>query len=1355
MDFLMVATRSGKKGTLEIYPKFIIKKSSDLMVRGGDFYAVWLEDQNRWSTDEEDLIRLIDKELDAYAEKNKESFNSAVRVLHMWDSETGMIDAWHKYCQKQMRDSFHPLDEAIIFSNTPVTKDSYSSKSLQYPLKECETPAYERLISTLYDESERHKIEWAIGAIVTGDSKFIQKFLVFYGDPGTGKSTILNVIQQLFDGYYSTFDAKALGSSNNVFALEAFKTNPLVAIQHDGDLSHIEDNTRLNSLVSHEFMTVNEKFKSAYTTRFNSFLLMGTNKPVRISDAKSGLLRRLIDVTPSGRKLPGKEYHKIVKEIPFELPGIAYHCQQVYLDNPHAYDGYVPMNMLGASNDFYNFVSDSYFVFKKAQNVSLKTAWDMYKAYCEDSGVAYPYPKRAFKEELKNYFKDYKERFSDDNGERTRNMFIGFLYDKFGETESNKEESKDISSEPFTLLLNETESILDEFCNDCFAQYASSSGTPVKPWDRVTTKLSDINSHELHYVKLPENHIVIDFDIQDENGNKSLEKNLEAASKWPETYAELSKSGVGVHLHYIYDGDVKQLSRIFDDHIEIKVFTGKSSLRRKLTKCNNIPIRTIRSGLPLKGVKAMVDFEAIKNEKCLRSLIEKNLRKEIVGATKPSIDLIYKDLDNCYKAGMHYDVEDLRPAIIAFAANSTHQAQYCLQKVLEMKFHSEEPAPEIVQEEKPLVFFDIEVFPNLFLVMYKKRGKGEKKVSLFNPTPEQITSLMRFNLIGFNNRKYDNHLIYACHIGKTVPELYKLSHDLINKNFEGFREAYNISYTDIYDFASAGNKKSLKKLEIEMGIHHQELGLDWDTPVPEELWGKVEEYCGNDVDATEAAFDYLQADWTARKILADLAGMSVNSTTNQLTTKIIFGNDHHPQSQFNYRDLSKPVSGEQYEEYREKFGPDYKFRVFDENGIPQFRDFEPWEILPDGWSILPFFPGYTYAYNPEKKKYISTYLGQEIGEGGRVYSEPGMYSNVWDGDISSQHPHSIIAEVLFGPKFTKAFKQIVDGRVSIKHKAWSEIDEMLDGKLKPYIQKVINGEMTASDLANALKTAINSVYGLTSAKFDNPFRDRRNVDNIVAKRGALFMTLLKQQVEALGYKVCHIKTDSIKIPNADERIKEFIIKFGKEYGYSFETEAEFEKFCIVNDAVYVAKDTDGNWHATGKQFAVPYVFKTLFTKENVAFEDMCEAFEVKSALYLDMNENESSPFDNEYQKDGKHNYIFIGKVGQFCPVVDGAGGGWLLREGKDPKTGEKKYDNATGATGFRWMESEMVKTLGKQDKINREFYKKLVDAAYDTIAQYGDVEWFVNDDQSNIPPFDVADALVLTGVSSDNPSIYI
>ena len=102
-----------------------------------------------------------------------------------------------------------------------------------------------------------------------------------------------------------------------------------------------------------------------------------------------------------------------------------------------------------------------------------------------------------------------------------------------------------------------------------------------------------------------------------------------------------------------------------------------------------------------------------------------------------------------------------------------------------------------------------------------------------------------------------------------------------------------MSYTDVYDFSS--KKQSLKKWEIELGISHKELGLPWDQPVPEKDWVKVAEYCDADVLATEAVFNHLKSDWTARQILADLADMSVNDTTNSLTTQIIFGKDKNPQ----------------------------------------------------------------------------------------------------------------------------------------------------------------------------------------------------------------------------------------------------------------------------------------------------------------------------------------------------------------------------------------------------------------------------------------------------------------------------
>lgn len=888
LDFLMISTRSTKRGVIEIYPKFIIKKSSDLMIRGGDFYAIWVEERGLWSTDEQDALSIIDKYLDQYAEENKGKFEGHVRIMHMWDAESGMIDTWHKYCQKQMRDSFHQLDDKLIFSNTKVSKKDYSSKRLPYPLEKGNVSAWDKLISTLYSPEERHKIEWSIGAIVTGDSKHIQKFMVFYGSAGTGKSTILNVIQKLFEGYYSVFDARALGSSSNSFALESFKTNPLVAIQHDGDLSRIEDNTRLNSLVSHELMTVNEKFKAAYSNRFNAFLYMGTNKPVKITDAKSGLIRRLIDVTPSGNKLTKREYDDVTKRIDFELGAIAKYCEDIYRKDPGAYDDYVPVSMLGASNDFYNFVLDSYFTFKEQEDVPLKSAWELYKTYCDEANVPYPFSKRIFKEELKNYFRDYKDRYTK-NDTRMRSVYIGFRADKFED-----EEKEEVQTPKIKLIeFNSTESIFDKDYGTYPAQYATSKGTPSKKWDNVTTTLDDINTKELHYVKVPENHIVIDFDIPDENGEKSLERNVEEASKWPPTYAEFSKSGKGVHLHYIYTGDPKKLSAIYADHIEVKVYSGKSSLRRKLTKCNNLPIATISSGLPLKGEDKVVNFEAIKTEKGIRTLIKKNLKKEIHPGTKPSIDFIYKILDDAYKSDLNYDVSDMKPAVLSFAASSTHQADYCIKLVNKMQFKSKEPSlPVGSRPEDQIVFYDIEIFPNLFLVNWKYDGEDKPVVRMINPKPAEIEELIKYKLVGFNCRRYDNHMLYARLMGYNNQQLFNLSQKIINEGKGFFGEAYNISYTDVYDFAA--KKQSLKKWEIELGIHHQELGLPWDKPVPEELWTQVAEYCDNDVIATEAVFHKLKGDFTAREILADLAGMSVNDTTNTLTTRIIFGKERHP-----------------------------------------------------------------------------------------------------------------------------------------------------------------------------------------------------------------------------------------------------------------------------------------------------------------------------------------------------------------------------------------------------------------------------------------------------------------------------
>lgn len=1353
VDFLRIATRSTKRGIIEVYPKFIVGKSSDLMIRGGDFYAIWLEDRGLWSTDEQDVIDMVDKELNDFVKQNKKNYDDTMVVRYMWDSESGIIDAWHKYVTKQMRDNYHTLNENLVFSNQESFKEQYASKRLNYPLSEGDYSAWQELTSILYAPEELHKIEWFIGSVINGASKTLEKFLVFYGAPGTGKSTILKVVQQLFKGYYSVFDSKALGSANDSFALESLKNNPLVGIQHDGDLSKIEDNTRLNSLTSHETMTVNEKHKSLYVMQFITMLFMGTNKPVKITDAKSGIIRRLVDVRPTGDKIPLARYNKLMAEIKNELGAIAWHCKEVFEEDPLYYDEYKPTLMMGESNDFYNFVLDSYMVFSREDGTTLKAAWEMYKQYCEEAKVPYPYTMRVFKSELMNYFRHYEERVRI-NEDWVRSYYSGFrksIFKKENLEPIKVSTSVDVQMKP-TIDFQIQPSYLDRYCHNCPAQYGNADELPRKKWDEVKTTLEDINTSKLHYVKLGDiNHIVIDFDLKGPDGNKSFERNLEEASKWPKTYAELSKSGKGIHLHYIYDGDASTLNRIFADDIEIKVFTGNSALRRKLSKCNNETINHLpEDALPKRKEKPMVNFDTIQNEKALRTLIKRNLNKEIHPATKPSVDFIYKNLEDAYNSGMKYDVTDMYNAILCFAASSTNNADYCVRLVEKMHFKSDEPSDAVEDDTKPIVFFDVEVFPNLFLVNWKKAGRRQKVARMINPTPREIAMLLNYRLIGFNCRRYDNHMLYARLIGYNNEELYNLSQKIIiskSKLNDGyFQEAYNISYTDIYDYAQ--KKQSLKKWEIELGLHHQELGLPWDKPVPENMWDVVAEYCDNDVISTEAVWEATQKDFKAREILVRLANIlcpsiksTVNDTTNQLTGRIIFRGDKHPQSQFLYTDLK---TGERSDGYKDKCHfPEYMFK----NG----------------------------------KSY---YLDEEVGEGGEVWANPGMWVNVKTLDIASMHPHSVIALKLFGEQYTKNFEDLVNLRVYVKHQNWDEAKKTFGGVLAQFFDEILaEGE---ADVASPLKIAINSVYGLTSAKFDNLFRDPRNVDNIVAKRGALFMCMLRREVQEMGAQVVHIKTDSIKISNMSKKIEEYIMKRGKEFGYTFELESHYERFCLVNDAVYVAKrdvldpeyiksmgEIDENenalkapirWTATGTQFQVPYVFKKCFSHEPIEFGDLCETKEVKTAMHLDMNEgldadNMQAIYERLKEVRAKavagekltgpeqkllygdafseitdeelgaklasyHSYKFIGRVGLFTPIKPGCGGGELVRE-QLKKDGSVGFDAVVGTKGYRWLESEDVIKNHKEKDIDLDYYDNLVNEAIDTISKFGDYEWFV------------------------------
>ena len=1426
MDFCKINFRKQKGDTLEVYPEFIVDESKDLMVRGSDFYAVWDPETGLWNRKRLTVRKMIDKEIrDKISELEKDPGYRDKHIVgkYLAGFSTNQWTTFERY-MRSIQNNFKQLDEKVAFLDTETKQEDYISRRLPYVMKEGDTSAWERMISTLYDPDERDKIEWAIGSVLSGDSKKIQKFLVFYGPSGTGKGTILDIVKKLFKGYTVDFKAENLVQMSDQFGLHFLASHPLIAIDADTNLSRIETNATLNKITSHDELQVNEKFKTQYPVKPICMLMLGTNKPVKITDAKSGIIRRLIDVEPSGRKIEDPlEYEELNERIEFELGAIAWHCLQVYkeLGGRHAYDSYVPERMMYRTDAFFNFMEEKADKFIENEGVSANDLWAMWKDYCQSSGIEFTKKRFEIIDEAKNYFSEFSptKRVGDI---QYRSWLSGLRLDKLHRDEGKSKETprrkaerrkkaESGSDEPISvdtggkhlqavakaevkeeaklkesdipkygwLCMDSTKSLLDDILKDCPAQYEITDkdgrNRPEFKWEKVLTTLKELDTSRTHYVRKIGNLICIDFDLRDKDGVKDILKNLKAAgsSRWKPTYAEFSNSGKGIHLYYWYDGDINRLSSMFDDEIEIKVYPDDQlrALRRRVTRCNSLPIAHISSGLPLKEFKSMINWDGIKDEKHLRNLIIQAIKKECrpygeEPKTVTCVKYIRDILKQAQDKGMKYDIHDLDEAIYAFAAHSKNNADECIRMYYDMELiwprvssFTGDPETSIKEafkgyDEAPVIILDCEVIQNLTLVVYKelepdgkagifkKNGPDKKCIRMYNPMPKDIEKLFSMRIVGHNVTGYDNYILYALWLGYSPQEIFQLSQSIIiNGNRVPWREAKNISWTDTYDVSN--DKKGLKKIEIEMHIPHKEMEIDWSKPLPESEWERLAQYCENDVLATEAYFlsKGWQADFKARKILAALTGMTVNDSTNSLTAQLLFGNVKEPWHEFIYPNLK-----EEFPEYRMEFGKSY-------------------------------------------------YGDVAIGEGGRVYAEEGTYYDVITLDVSGMHPSTINRIRGFGP-YTQGYEDLYNARIAIKHKDYESARKMFDGRLAPYLES----DEDADALSHALKIALNSVYGMTAAHFQNRFKDPRNIDNWVAKRGALFMEKLRREVQARGGHVIHIKTDSIKLVKPTQELQDFVMEFGRKYGYTFEVESRYERICLVNHAVYIAlrqKDDPSwlkecakakkraaetetpyceptRWTATGAQFAHPYVFKRLFSHEPMDFWDFCETKTVKTSLYLDMNENLpdvsvhekdkakllakmkklkkvlDNPDDPQYEQAKAeyedipkdiavmdeliakgHSYKFVGKAGEFMPIRPGFGGGLLMR--KEETDGS--YGYATGAKGYRWLESEDLKNLEEWKKyIDIRYFRGLVDVARDTISKYCDFDIFVNGEDGILMP---------------------
>ena len=116
-----------------------------------------------------------------------------------------------------------------------------------------------------------------------------QKFFIITGVGGSGKSTFLNLIKQIFDNDYASLSLTDLSCE---YKLAAGVSKRLIC----SDELNAEDlnSSIIKTITSKQGYTVNPKFVAPYEVTFQSSFIFCCNKPPRLNINDSGIMRRIV-----------------------------------------------------------------------------------------------------------------------------------------------------------------------------------------------------------------------------------------------------------------------------------------------------------------------------------------------------------------------------------------------------------------------------------------------------------------------------------------------------------------------------------------------------------------------------------------------------------------------------------------------------------------------------------------------------------------------------------------------------------------------------------------------------------------------------------------------------------------------------------------------------------------------------------------------------------------------------------------------------------------------------------------------------------------------------------------------------
>lgn len=451
-----------------------------------------------------------------------------------------------------------------------------------------------------------------------------------------------------------------------------------------------------------------------------------------------------------------------------------------------------------------------------------------------------------------------------------------------------------------------------------------------------------------------------------------------------------------------------------------------------------------------------------------------------------------------------------------------------------------------------LIFFDTEVYKNLFILVTKRHGDKDCKIYV-NPMlkilEECIHPFCKY-WIGYNCNMYDNVILYQLkkllkknqNYSVIMPALKKVSDDIIGNSAE--RNYGKIStYLDFYKLCS--KDKSLSKLKYELGYRCLETPFSFDDDIQPDQIKECVNYCVNDVLGLEYAFfqpQYYQK-YIAHKNLCKMVDIQVSNSTNTTTGVLIFGHTSNlwRKSQLRLPNLTEYI-----------------------NNIPGYENAKFESQNSETGTNGVFINGDTKTV---------------INRGGENKTVAGKYTNVVSLDVDSMYVTTFINTHYFGD-FTERIKQLRDVRLALKRKDLPEVHRLY----KEFGEFITNEHIDFKLASDMLKLCLNSLYGLSSASFDNFMKLPENETNLIANLGNIMMNELYHECVAKGWKVVHIKTDGIKIADCTEEMINFCIDFAKKWGYNFSIDEKYKEFLIVDKANYIGLTEDGTISSRGELF---------------------------------------------------------------------------------------------------------------------------------------------------------------------------